>query len=78
MMNCPKCSHAAHTRSSLVLSENTKERYNQCQNINCGCTFKSLETVTDIIMCPGKVNPAPPHPAPIKNDTRTAQHQLWF
>ncbi|WP_071987788.1 ogr/Delta-like zinc finger family protein [Pantoea sp. Sc1] len=76
MMNCPKCSHAAHTRSSVQLSENTKERYNQCQNINCGCTFKSLETVTDIIMCPGKVNPAPPHPSRVT--TKTAQGQLWL
>ncbi|WP_071783587.1 ogr/Delta-like zinc finger family protein [Pantoea sp. AS-PWVM4] len=76
MMNCPKCKHAAHTRSSVQLSENTKERYNQCQNINCGCTFKSLETVTDIIMCPGKVTPVPPHPS--RTGDRALQGQLWL
>lgn len=25
MMNCPKCGHAAHTRSSFRVSDNTKE-----------------------------------------------------
>ncbi|EPE9326978.1 ogr/Delta-like zinc finger family protein, partial [Enterobacter asburiae] len=24
MMNCPKCGHAAHTRSSFRVSDNTK------------------------------------------------------
>lgn len=54
MMNCPLCQHAAHTRSSVQITKQTKERYNQCQNINCGCTFKSHETVADIIMNPGE------------------------
>ncbi|WP_407223659.1 ogr/Delta-like zinc finger family protein [Enterobacter roggenkampii] len=62
MMNCPLCQHAAHTRSSVQITKQTKERYNQCQNINCGCTFKSHETVADIIMNPGKTNPVPAHP----------------
>ncbi|GEM_PF-522316 len=50
MMNCPLCGNAAHTRSSFQVSATTKERYNQCQNINCSCTFKSHETVSEIIM----------------------------
>ncbi|WP_211207519.1 ogr/Delta-like zinc finger family protein, partial [Providencia rustigianii] len=33
MMNCPLCGYAAHTRSSQQVSKETKERYNQCQNI---------------------------------------------
>lgn len=76
MMNCPICLHAAHTRSSLQLSENTKERYNQCQNINCGCTFKSLESVTDIIMNPGKISPVAPHPS--RANRRELQGNLWL
>ncbi|WP_241626027.1 ogr/Delta-like zinc finger family protein [Rosenbergiella epipactidis] len=63
MMNCPLCHDAAHTRSSVKMSNDTKERYNQCQNINCGCTFKSLETVTAIITRPQLVTPVPPHPS---------------
>nr|WP_159464937.1 ogr/Delta-like zinc finger family protein [Scandinavium goeteborgense] len=72
MMNCPLCQHAAHTRSSVQITQKTKERYNQCQNINCGCTFKSHETVADIIMSPGQTNPVPPHP------DRKQQGILWL
>ncbi|WP_072215028.1 ogr/Delta-like zinc finger family protein [Type-D symbiont of Plautia stali] len=72
MMNCPLCGNAAHTRSSSQISKDTKERYNQCQNINCGCTFKSLETVSAIIMKPAEVTPVPPHPS------RNVQHVLWL
>ncbi|WP_235409885.1 ogr/Delta-like zinc finger family protein [Proteus terrae] len=52
MMICPVCGHAAHTRSSQQISSDTKERYNQCQNINCGATFVSHETVTRFISKP--------------------------
>ncbi len=62
MMNCPKCGHAAHTRSSFRVSDNTKERYCQCQNINCGTTFVTHETVVRYIVTPGLVDHAPPHP----------------
>ncbi|EUD09234.1 ogr/Delta-like zinc finger family protein [Providencia alcalifaciens] len=55
MMNCPLCGHAAHTRSSQQVSKETKERYNQCQNINCGATFVSHESVARIICKPCKL-----------------------
>ncbi|WP_213715041.1 ogr/Delta-like zinc finger family protein [Cedecea lapagei] len=63
MMNCPDCGHAAHTRSSFLVSNKTKERYCQCQNINCGTTFVTHETLVRYIAKPGVVEPAPPHPA---------------
>lgn len=63
MMTCPRCSHAAHTRSSQQISSETKERYNQCQNINCGATFVSHETVTRFISKPEKIDPVEPHPS---------------
>ncbi|QII37351.1 DNA-binding transcriptional regulator [Rouxiella badensis] len=72
MMNCPMCQHAAHARSSRYLSTETKERYHQCTNINCGCTFKSLESITDIIVKPALINPVPPHPG------RGNQGNLWI
>ncbi|WP_241649672.1 ogr/Delta-like zinc finger family protein [Rosenbergiella collisarenosi] len=72
MMNCPLCQQAAHTRSSVQITNDTKERYNQCQNINCGCTFKSHETVTAIIAAPKVVNPVPPHPS------RSGQQHLFM
>nr|WP_072005106.1 ogr/Delta-like zinc finger family protein [Pantoea ananatis] len=74
--NCPKYFHAAHSHSSVVRSENTQERYNQCQNINSRCTFKSLKAVTDIIRCPSRVNPVPPHPT--CGGPKTSQGQLWL
>lgn len=44
MMNCPMCGQAAHTRSSFQVSNETKERYNQCTNIECGHTLVTHET----------------------------------
>ena len=61
-MHCPKCQHAAHARSSRYLSINTKERYHQCQNINCSCTFRTPESIADIIVEPGTVNAVQLHP----------------
>ncbi|HCJ0009280.1 TPA: DNA-binding transcriptional regulator [Salmonella enterica subsp. enterica serovar Infantis] len=72
MMHCPLCQSAAHARTSRYLSMETKERYHQCQNINCGCTFMTHETLARFIVKPGEVDPAPPHP------TRVQQHQLWL
>ncbi|MEC5345095.1 DNA-binding transcriptional regulator [Brenneria populi] len=72
MMHCPLCQHAAHARSSRYLSPKTKERYHQCTNINCGCTFKTMETISDMIVTPGDVKPVPPHP------TRSNQGTLWI
>jgi len=72
MMNCPKCGQAGHTRSSHSASTTTKERYYQCQNINCGCTFVTHESLARYIVKPGEVEPAPPHP------NRYKQQQLWM
>ncbi|WP_272693120.1 ogr/Delta-like zinc finger family protein, partial [Providencia sp. PROV077] len=44
------------------VSSETKERYNQCQNINCGCTFVSHESVTKIVVKPAHINVVEPHP----------------
>ncbi|QHB33256.1 DNA-binding transcriptional regulator [Yersinia canariae] len=72
MMHCPLCRTAAHARSSRYLSEKTKERYHQCQNINCSCTFATHETVDRIIVKPGETKPAPPHPS------RDNQSVFWY
>ncbi|MCX9039107.1 ogr/Delta-like zinc finger family protein [Citrobacter portucalensis] len=62
MMNCPLCSHASNTRSSYQVTSTTKERYCQCKNINCGCTFVTMETVVRQITMPSCASPVPPHP----------------
>ncbi|RBO11538.1 ogr/Delta-like zinc finger family protein [Pantoea sp. 3_1284] len=56
MMHCPKCQTAAHAKSSRYISRETKERYHQCQNINCSCTFKTHESIAGIIVEPGQIN----------------------
>lgn len=62
MMHCPLCGQAAHTRSSSYITSTTKERYNQCTNINCGGTFVSHETFSRMISQPQTVDPVQPHP----------------
>lgn len=62
MMNCPLCGQAAHTRSSFEVSRQTKERYNQCTNIECGHTFVTHETFVRSVCRPQKISSAPPHP----------------
>lgn len=54
MMNCPMCGQAAHTRSSFQVSSETKERYNQCTNIECGHTFVTHETFVRSVCRPQK------------------------
>lgn len=53
MFHCPKCKHSAHARTSRYLSENTKERYHQCTNVDCSCTFVTMESVERLIAIPG-------------------------
>jgi len=62
------------TRSHKPLfSDTSKERYHQCTNINCGCTFVTTEAVERFIVSPGEVMPAPPHP------TTSGQQQIrWM
>ncbi|QFQ10360.1 ogr/Delta-like zinc finger family protein [Enterobacter sichuanensis] len=62
MMNCPLCAQAVHTRSSFQASTHTKERYNQCTNIECGHTFVTHETFVRSVCRPEKISAAPPHP----------------
>ena len=45
------------------ISDQTKERYCQCQNINCGATFVTHETVVRFIAAPNLINQAPLHPS---------------
>ena len=52
MLRCPICRSASHTRTSRYISEQTKESYYQCQNIECSCSFKSVESVDKIISQP--------------------------
>ncbi|HCT6818165.1 TPA: ogr/Delta-like zinc finger family protein [Morganella morganii] len=63
MMKCPLCGELARTRSSRDVTTETKERYNQCQNINCGATFVSHETLSRFITKPNLIHKVAPHQA---------------
>lgn len=62
MMKCPLCGELARTRSSRDVTTETKERYNQCTNINCGATFVSHETLARYITKPQLIGAVVPHP----------------
>lgn len=63
MMKCPLCGELARTRSSRDVTTETKERYNQCTNINCGATFVSHETLARYITKPQLIGAVTLHPA---------------
>ncbi|WP_425047395.1 ogr/Delta-like zinc finger family protein [Pantoea agglomerans] len=68
MMHCSFCKNAAHTKSSRYMSEQVKELYHQCTNLDFSCTFKTNESITKLITGqpqPEKV-PAPP-PEPVRD-----------
>jgi len=54
MMHCPFCKKAAHTRTSRYLSENIKIRYHQCTNIACSATFRTRESIDEVIHSPAE------------------------
>ncbi|EPU3934646.1 ogr/Delta-like zinc finger family protein [Morganella morganii] len=62
MMKCPLCGELARTRSSRDVTTETKERYNQCMNINCGATFVSLESLSRFITKPQLIGAVTLHP----------------
>ncbi|HCI4085877.1 TPA: ogr/Delta-like zinc finger family protein, partial [Salmonella enterica subsp. enterica serovar Java] len=52
-------------RTSRYLSENVKQRYHQCTNIECSATFRTIESVDGVIRAaPEKPDPAPVAPPP--------------
>ncbi|MHA7844756.1 ogr/Delta-like zinc finger family protein [Serratia sp. D1N4] len=68
MMRCPFCRSGTHTRTSSYLTEQTKEAYYQCQNIDCSSIFKTRESIEHVIR-----QPLPPETisAPLPPEQRT-------
>ncbi|NDJ56705.1 hypothetical protein GWD52_06785 [Enterobacteriaceae bacterium 4M9] len=66
MMRCPFCSAAAHVRTSRYMSESVKESYLQCQNVHCSATFKTHESIFEVIRSPVvEKKPEPVQPASV-------------
>lgn len=78
MMRCPYCKKAAHVRTSRYLSDSVKQSYLQCVNVFCSATFRTLESIDEIIRPPAQTEaPVPaavavPQPA-IKDRARMSQ-----
>ena len=65
MFHCPFCKSTANTRTSRYLSENVKQRYHQCTNIECSATFRTIESIDGVIRAaPEKPDAAPVTPSP--------------
>ncbi|MCJ5187975.1 ogr/Delta-like zinc finger family protein [Klebsiella variicola] len=60
------------TSCSIKTRPRTKERYHQCTNIKCNCTFVTMESEEHFIVTPGTIVLAPPHP------TVGGQRSLWL
>ncbi|WP_312633998.1 ogr/Delta-like zinc finger family protein [Pseudescherichia sp.] len=66
MMRCPFCRTAAHVRTSCYMSDSIKESYLQCENVLCSATFKTYESIFEVIRSPvvdEKPAPVPTAPA---------------
>ncbi len=67
MMHCPYGKSPAHAKSSRYMSEQVKEHYHQCDNLDCSCSFKTSESITKVIISPPQPGPAPAvTPQPVK------------
>ena len=51
-INCPKCRTKARIASSRQITNETREVYCQCLNLNCGATFFGLFSVEGVIRTP--------------------------
>lgn len=64
MMRCPFCKKAAHVRTSRYLSDNVKQSYLQCVNVYCSATFRTIESIDEVIHRPTEKEAPEPAPAP--------------
>ncbi len=54
LITCPICRSKARIATSREMSNETREAYCQCMNLNCGQAFTTLTTVNRIIEPTGK------------------------
>jgi transcriptional regulator NrdR family protein len=74
MMRCPFCRTAAHVRTSRYMSESVKESYLQCQNVHCSATFKTHESIFEVIRSP--VVDEKPAPVPTARSSTSGERLL--
>ncbi|CAM3520417.1 hypothetical protein BS639_09080 [Rouxiella silvae] len=61
MFTCPKCGASAKTRTSVMLSNEVRRSYHQCNNLSCGSAFTTLDAVEHFLnnVLPMKANAVP-------------------
>ena len=64
MTRCPFCRKAAHVRTSRYLSDNVKQSYHQCVNVYCSATFRTIESIDEVIHRPTEKETPEPAPVP--------------
>ncbi|WP_418162495.1 ogr/Delta-like zinc finger family protein [Pantoea vagans] len=74
MMHCPYYKSAAHTKSSRYMSEQVIERFHQCNNLDCSCTFKTNESITKVITAPPQPENVPEAPQEPIRDRQSLCH----
>ncbi|MFQ1225323.1 ogr/Delta-like zinc finger family protein [Klebsiella pneumoniae] len=62
MMRCPFCKNASHVRTSRYLSDNVKQSYHQCVNVYCSATFRTVESIEEVIHRPPEKEAQEPAP----------------
>ncbi len=71
---------SAHARTSRYLSENVKQRYHQCTNIECSATFRTTEAIDEVIRPPAEKAPPVAEPVtprhPVTCRAATARHTV--
>lgn len=62
MFTCPKCGATAKTRTSIMLSKETRRSYHQCTNLACGQAFTTLDAVENYLntVTPSATSPVIP------------------
>ncbi len=53
LITCPICGSKARIATSKAMSNETREAYCQCLNLNCGTPFVTMNTVVRIIETTG-------------------------
>jgi len=68
MMRCPFCRKPSHVRTSRYLADSVKQCYYQCIDVFCSATFRTIESIDDVIHQPTKKEE--PEPAPVAPQIR--------
>lgn len=56
-LTCPHCSHKSKIRTSREVTSTTREFYVQCENVQCGHTWKAVMSAVNTLVPSACPNP---------------------